>query len=32
MDSARQETVQIQLPRWDHKCSFDLREVLGAMG
>ncbi|MBT2553310.1 serpin family protein [Arthrobacter sp. ISL-5] len=32
MDSARQETVQIQLPRWDHKCSFDLRKVLGAMG
>ena len=32
MDSARQETVQIQLPRWDHKCSFDLREVLSAMG
>lgn len=32
MDSARQETVQIQLPRWDHKCSFDLREVLGALG
>lgn len=32
MDSARQETVQIQLPRWDHKCSFDLRQVLGAMG
>ncbi len=21
-------TVQIQLPRWDHKCSFDLRKVL----
>lgn len=32
IDSARQETVQIQLPRWDHKCSFDLREVLGALG
>jgi serine protease inhibitor len=32
MDSARQETVQIQLPRWDHKCSFDLRKVLGALG
>lgn len=32
MDSAPQETVQIQLPRWDHKCSFDLREVLGALG
>lgn len=32
IDSAPQETVQIQLPRWDHKCSFDLREVLGALG
>jgi serine protease inhibitor len=32
MDSAPLETVQIQLPRWDHKCSFDLRTVLGAMG
>lgn len=32
MDSAPHETVQIQLPRWDHKCSFDLREVLGALG
>jgi serine protease inhibitor len=32
IDSARQETVQIQLPRWDHKCSFDLREVLGTLG
>ncbi|MEN8583259.1 serpin family protein [Burkholderia sp. RS01] len=32
MDSARQQTVQIQLPRWDHKCSFDLRKVLGPLG
>ncbi|MBT2549234.1 serpin family protein [Arthrobacter sp. ISL-65] len=26
------ETVQIQLPRWDHKCSFDLHQVLEAAG
>ncbi|MDQ0863337.1 serpin family protein [Arthrobacter globiformis] len=32
MDSAPLETVQIQLPRWDHKCSFDLRTVLEAAG
>ncbi|MCE3293434.1 MAG: proteinase inhibitor serpin, partial [Arthrobacter sp.] len=32
MDSAQRQTVQIQLPKWDHRCSFDLREVLGALG
>lgn len=32
MDSAQRKTVQIQLPKWDHRCSFDLRQVLGAMG
>jgi serine protease inhibitor len=31
-DTAQAETVQIQLPRWDHKCSFDLRKVLGTLG
>ncbi|WP_426975924.1 serpin family protein [Pseudarthrobacter sp. O4] len=31
-DAAPLETVQIQLPRWDHKCSFDLRRVLGSLG
>ncbi|MGN7252010.1 serpin family protein [Arthrobacter sp. SAFR-014] len=32
MDAAPLQTVQIQLPRWDHKCSFDLRQVLEAAG
>jgi serine protease inhibitor len=32
LDAAPLETVQIQLPRWDHKCSFDLRQVLGTLG
>jgi serpin B len=32
MDSAGLETVQIQLPRWDHKCSFDVREIMAALG
>jgi serpin B len=32
MDAAQRQTVQIQLPRWDHRCSFDLRKVLEAMG
>jgi serine protease inhibitor len=32
LDTAPLETVQIQLPRWDHKCSFDLRQVLEAAG
>ena len=32
MDSAQRQTVQIRLPKWDHRCSFDLREVLGALG
>jgi serpin B len=31
-DGARQEQVQIQLPRWDHKSSFDLRKVLAGLG
>lgn len=31
-DAAPLETVQIQLPRWDHKCSFDLRKVLETVG
>jgi serine protease inhibitor len=31
-DAAALETVQIQLPRWDHRCSFDLREVLASLG
>lgn len=31
-DAAGLETVQIQLPRWDHKCSFDLRKVFESMG
>jgi serine protease inhibitor len=32
MDSAPLETVQIQLPRWDHKWSFDIREIMAALG
>ncbi|WP_457972612.1 serpin family protein [Arthrobacter sp. D1-17] len=32
VDSAQRQTVQIQLPKWDHRCSFDLRKVLQAMG
>jgi serine protease inhibitor len=32
LDAAHSEAVQIQLPRWDHKCSFDLRQVLEAYG
>ena len=24
--------MQIQLPRWDHKCSFDLRKVFESLG
>jgi serine protease inhibitor len=32
MDAAPVQPVHITLPRWDHKTSFDLREVLGAMG
>lgn len=31
-DTARPESVQIQLPRWDHRSSFDLRKVFGALG
>ncbi|MGY4543057.1 serine protease inhibitor [Arthrobacter sp. UYNi723] len=31
-DTAAPETVQIQLPRWDHKSSFDLRKVFGSLG
>ncbi|WP_258868629.1 serpin family protein [Arthrobacter sp. RT-1] len=32
LDAAAIQPVHITLPRWDHKTSFDLREVLGAMG
>ncbi|HKS00362.1 MAG TPA: serpin family protein [Arthrobacter sp.] len=32
LDAAPLASVQIQLPRWDHKCSFDLRKVLEAAG
>ncbi|MFE5836272.1 serpin family protein [Arthrobacter sp. NPDC056493] len=32
LDGARPQTVQIQLPRWDHKSRFDLREVLASLG
>jgi serine protease inhibitor len=32
LDAAPLETVQIQLPRWDHKCSFDLRKVFESLG
>lgn len=31
-DTAALETVQIQLPRWDHKSSFDLRKVFESLG
>lgn len=31
-DAAPRESVQIQLPRWENKCSFDLRKVLGSLG
>ena len=31
-DAARPATVQIQLPRWDHKSSFDLRRVFESLG
>lgn len=31
-DTAALETVRIQLPRWDHKCSFDLRKVFESLG
>jgi serpin B len=32
LDGAPRATVQIQLPRWDHKCSFDLRRVFESLG
>lgn len=32
LDAAPLASVQIQLPRWEHKCSFDLRKVLEAAG
>lgn len=32
MSLAKRQTVQVQLPKWDHRCSFDLRQVLAAMG
>jgi serine protease inhibitor len=31
-DAAQPEPVQIQLPRWDHKSSFDLRKVFESLG
>jgi serine protease inhibitor len=31
-DTARPASVQIQLPRWDHKSSFDLRRVFESLG
>lgn len=31
-EDAPRETVKIQLPRWDHKCSFDLRKVFESLG
>ncbi|TLM75161.1 serpin family protein [Pseudarthrobacter sp. NamB4] len=31
-DSSEPESVQIQLPRWDHRSSFDLRKVFEALG
>ncbi|MEO8284255.1 MAG: serpin family protein [Pseudarthrobacter sp.] len=31
-DTARPASVQIQLPRWDHKGSFDLRKVFESLG
>ncbi|MCU1516681.1 MAG: proteinase inhibitor serpin [Pseudarthrobacter sp.] len=31
-DAARPASVQIQLPRWDHKSSFDLRRVFESLG
>ena len=31
-DTAQAVSVQIQLPRWDHKSSFDLRKVFESLG
>ncbi|RKO24598.1 serpin family protein [Pseudarthrobacter phenanthrenivorans] len=31
-DAARPASVQIQLPRWDHRSSFNLRKVFEALG
>jgi serine protease inhibitor len=31
-DTARPASVRIQLPRWDHRSSFDLRKVFDALG
>ncbi|WP_458782092.1 serpin family protein [Arthrobacter sp. D3-16] len=31
-DTARPASVRIQLPRWDHRSSFDLRKVFEALG
>jgi serpin B len=31
-DAARPASVQIQLPRWDHRSSFDLRKVFESLG
>jgi serine protease inhibitor len=32
LDTASPTTVMIQLPKWDHKSTFDLRKVLEALG
>jgi serpin B len=32
LEAAAPESVQLSLPSWDHESSFDLREVLGALG
>lgn len=32
LEAAPPQAVEIQLPRWDHKCSFDLRKVLQTVG
>jgi serpin B len=32
LEAAPLASVQMQLPRWDHRCSFDLRRVLEAAG
>lgn len=31
-DAAQHASVQIQIPRWDHKSSFDLRKVFASLG
>lgn len=32
LETAAEVSVQIALPKWDHKSSFDLRQVLGSLG